>query len=97
MNQKAQLSAAIRAEVKRHEAVRSNLSKLLKLLDRVSDAPLQSRLKMQLLSIQGAFQSSSHGVACCLGHDGVSAVARLGNGGPPRPAGMAAAGTESAR
>lgn len=46
-------SSAIRAEVKRHEALQNNLKKLLKQLERVEDQQLRSGLKLQVQRVQG--------------------------------------------
>ncbi|XP_005986381.1 arf-GAP with GTPase, ANK repeat and PH domain-containing protein 1 [Latimeria chalumnae] len=56
--QKQMSSAAIRAEVKRHENVKTQLTKLLKQVDRVSDQQLKNSLKICLRSLQEAFTNS---------------------------------------
>ena len=52
-------SSAIKAEVKRHEAVKTAINRLFKQIERVEDPQLRCGLKVYLHSIQGKFNSNS--------------------------------------
>ncbi|XP_036387003.1 arf-GAP with GTPase, ANK repeat and PH domain-containing protein 1-like isoform X4 [Megalops cyprinoides] len=51
-------SSAIRAEVKRHESVKNNITKILKQLERVENEQLRSALKIYLHSLKAACANS---------------------------------------
>lgn len=53
MNSKSVNSAAIKAEIKRHESLQSAINRLSKQFERVGDQQLRSGLKVYLHSIQG--------------------------------------------
>ncbi|MGH0162280.1 UNVERIFIED_CONTAM: hypothetical protein FKN15_048455 [Acipenser sinensis] len=52
------MQAAIRAEVRRHESIKTNISKIFKQLERVGDQQLRNGLKLYLHSIQVAFSNT---------------------------------------
>lgn len=60
MSSKSVNSAAIKAEVKRHDSVQKAINRLAKQFERVADQQLCSGLKVYLHSIQGK-------LACCDG------------------------------
>ena len=58
-NSKSPNSAAIKAEIKRHESLQSAINRLSKQFERVADQQLRSGLKVYLHSIQGKLRLSS--------------------------------------
>lgn len=54
--QKQLMSAAIRAEAKRHEGVKLHLNKVFRLVEHVSDQPLKNNIKASLSIVRGKRQ-----------------------------------------
>ncbi|XP_048856321.1 arf-GAP with GTPase, ANK repeat and PH domain-containing protein 1-like isoform X4 [Brienomyrus brachyistius] len=57
-NMKLAHSSAIRAEVKRHESVKTTIKKIFKQLERVGDQELRGTIKLHLHSVQAACTNS---------------------------------------
>ncbi|CAM2109597.1 unnamed protein product [Caretta caretta] len=61
--QKQLMSAAIRAEAKRHEGVKLHLNKVFRLVEHVSDQPLKNNIKASLSIVRVHFQQWPHALS----------------------------------